>query len=187
MNKELSVIIDLDDIVQKLLYNSEGHDDLFDLIVEIDNQVGEWDFSLRLADHFDRLRKKHLSEEREDRETRLKKPVLRDIDPGVCKLVELLRTHGFETTDSGDGKAKLAEGAPLEDALDYPHVFIKTSRDELVDTANKVMMLLEENGVQLSVDNDTGEPFVTASYDPADESAVVGVIGVQDTMLNPAS
>jgi len=45
------------------------------------------------------------------------------LDPGIRKLVKLLRENGFETTDSGDGKTKGDLG------LDYPHVHIKVVDD----------------------------------------------------------
>ena len=43
-------------------------------------------------------------------------PLPDDLDPGIVKLVRALREAGFETTDSGDGVSKGADGAP------YAHV-----------------------------------------------------------------
>lgn len=44
------------------------------------------------------------------------------VDPGVRKLVALLRAKGFDTTDSGDGLSKAPEDH--ECAMPFAHVFI---------------------------------------------------------------
>ena len=58
-----------------------------------------------------------------------------DLDSGIREVVRWLNTHGFDTVDSGDGKAKFTEdGQPLpgwesEDqdfdcVIPHPHVFM---------------------------------------------------------------
>lgn len=49
--------------------------------------------------------------------------ILENLDPGIRDLVEALDRDGFQTTDSGDGVSKGAEG------LRYRHVFIQVSRE----------------------------------------------------------
>lgn len=44
------------------------------------------------------------------------------IDPGVRRLVRLLREHGFDTSDSGDGHSKIAQGYDPEQMAHVPHV-----------------------------------------------------------------
>lgn len=44
------------------------------------------------------------------------------IDPGVRRLVRLLREHGFDTNDSGDGYSKIAQGYDPEQMAHVPHV-----------------------------------------------------------------
>lgn len=44
------------------------------------------------------------------------------IDPGVRGLVRLLREHGFDTNDSGDGHSKIAQGYDPEQMAHVPHV-----------------------------------------------------------------
>lgn len=44
------------------------------------------------------------------------------IDPGVRRLVRLLRANGFHTNDSGDGHSKIAQGYDPEQMADVPHV-----------------------------------------------------------------
>lgn len=53
--------------VSDIVHNSGAtHEDLFDLIAAIDFEVGEWDFTLRLAEHFARLRAEQEAESIDD-------------------------------------------------------------------------------------------------------------------------
>jgi len=46
-----------------------------------------------------------------------------EIDPGIRDVVRRLREAGYNTTDSGDGVTKFAEGGEAMDcALPYAHV-----------------------------------------------------------------
>jgi hypothetical protein len=44
------------------------------------------------------------------------------LDPGIFKIVLLLRAHGFVTTDSGDGVSKIGK---MDDVLPFPHVVVR--------------------------------------------------------------
>ena len=59
---QLAVGIDVDAIM------SGGGDrrDFIELIKDLDEAMGDWSFTLELADHFDKLRAEHAKEEAED-------------------------------------------------------------------------------------------------------------------------
>lgn len=56
-----SVEIEIEDIVDGL-----DRRQLFDLIVAIDERMAEWDFTLKLCDHFDQQRKQYEAEVADD-------------------------------------------------------------------------------------------------------------------------
>jgi hypothetical protein len=97
------------------------------------------------------------------------------LNPGIREVVSLLREHGFDTTDSGDGVTNIA--ADMEGAIPVPHVHCMVSVDRIVLEALRMMQVLIDNGV---------EPFpgcVQAMYSPVDGIASVSVFGVDDEML----
>lgn len=54
------------------------------------------------------------------------------LDPGIVDVVVALRRHGFQTTDSGDGRSKTDD----PDAYDVEHVAMKSRPPErLIPTA----------------------------------------------------
>lgn len=59
----ISVAIDLDaaDLAERISF-----DDAVEFIKQLDAAIGEWDITLRLADHFDKLRAEHAKEQAED-------------------------------------------------------------------------------------------------------------------------
>ena len=77
---------------------------------------------------------------------------LSSIDPGVRDTVALLRAHGFDTTDSGDGSKAETMGC----AFPFPNVAAVTGRAELLDEADRMAELLGP------------EWRVEASYNPGD-------------------
>ena len=102
------------------------------------------------------------------------------LDPGIRRLVQLLVENDFETTDSGDGKTKLAEfGGDLDgEILDTPHVFIGLDPDAFaLRETDRIRDVLRDAGVPV----EPGD--VQLSYDPADESCIVMVLGIDDSML----
>lgn len=80
------------------------------------------------------------------------------LDPGIEELVELLRSHGFETTDSGDGVSK------PEDArvFDVPHIFATVASKDMVSEADRLQALLESEGYHW---------LVEATYSPDEADA----------------
>ena len=83
------------------------------------------------------------------------------IDPGIRDTVRLLREHGFETTDSGDGVTKLGSGWSDTEAMPFPHVACHVTRDTLFAEADRLATVLL---IPWSIQ---------ASYDPRDKSYVL--------------
>lgn len=77
------------------------------------------------------------------RELRRPDPDYETLDPGVREVVRLLRAHGFETTDSGDGVSKPADWYESGEALRTPHVFAVSSVDRLVADAITMQQVLD--------------------------------------------
>lgn len=90
------------------------------------------------------------------------------LDPGIIGLVALLRAHGFETTDSGDGVSKKAKG--IDDALPYPHVFCVVDPDRLVIEAKRAWHTL-------NVYPEYEDLSIEASYSPDDNAAILAIYG----------
>jgi hypothetical protein len=53
--------LDVDDLSREL-----SDADAFELVTMLDEVRGDWSFTLRLADHFDKLRAEHAKEKAED-------------------------------------------------------------------------------------------------------------------------
>lgn len=102
--------------------------------------------------------------------------------PGIVKTVEWLNKNGFITSDSGDGITNVE--AEMECALEYPNVAIPVEPSELVYSASALLTLLKKIGIEiLPASEDTSQPCINASFDPADNSAIVMLYGVDDKML----
>lgn len=116
--------------------------------------------------------------------------MLAGVDPGVRRLVTWLRENDFNTTDSGDGKTKFAQGFTEEDGVcPYPHVAIVVEKDKLVSEADRLADLLyEEHGVAVEPMPPEGDPpRIDASYCPATETAMIMLLHVTDDMLDQPS
>lgn len=87
---------------------------------------------------------------------------LAELDPGIRDLVGHLRTAGFATTDSGDGRSK----PPGDDVLPYAHVFIVSSEAKLLADAEAAHAFLGGAGARPGFQ-------VQATYDPGDKTAIV--------------
>lgn len=105
------------------------------------------------------------------------------LDPGVRMLVSLLRQHGFETTDSGDGKSKGKDG------LDVPHVHMVCHAQLVAFEADRLHRVLSLHGVTIQPIDNPESPCIQATYDPAsvDSTAVISLFGVTDSMIRSLS
>jgi hypothetical protein len=117
------------------------------------------------------------------------------LDPGIRRLVTLLRAHGFETTDSGDGETKpqaLFRENPdwcdrdVEAAgiLTTPHVHIYV-RGNMLDEADRLLRVLRAElprafGPRSLEFNDV---TIQATYSPLDGIALLSVTGISDKDL----
>jgi hypothetical protein len=111
-------------------------------------------------------------------------------DPGVARLVAWLRSKGFDTTDSGDGVTKLAQGYTEEDGVcPFAHVAIVVDKGALVSEADRLTALLwEEHGVEIEPMPPEGDPpRIDASYCPASGTAMLMLLHVTDEMLKDAT
>lgn len=88
---------------------------------------------------------------------------LEQLDPGIRRMVSWLRAEGWETTDSGDGVSK----PPGPEVLPFPHVVIRSSPGRLVDDARRLRKFLCQYNTPEQIE---------ATFDPADESAVILVL-----------
>lgn len=91
-----------------------------------------------------------------------------ELDPGIRKLVMLLRKHGYETTDSGDGVSN-----DYAD-MDFPHVFIASDKYNLLSAADELWDLL------FQICDLPPDASVEASYAPSDGQATIGVFNILD-------
>ncbi len=97
------------------------------------------------------------------------------LDPGIRRTVAWLRSLGYDTSDSGDGKTKVGS---MECALDFPHVAIRLQfSHDLASTANELWSDLGKAGITVE------SGMIVASYDPADSSVVILLSGIDDEML----
>lgn len=100
-----------------------------------------------------------------------------ELDPGIRQVVRLLRTNGFDTCDSGDGKAKVAA---MECALAFPHVAMKCGRASLIEEADRLYSLLRALNLR--------DFTIQATYDPAPGMpSVLMVMDLDDQMLAAAN
>jgi hypothetical protein len=99
-----------------------------------------------------------------------------DLDPGICKTVNLLCAAGFDTTDSGDGVSK----PDMACALPYPHVFAIVDPARMVEEAQRLLDL-----VSCYADMNLPGRAVEVSYSPIDGVAVLMLIGLRDEDITP--
>jgi hypothetical protein len=106
-----------------------------------------------------------------------------ELDPGIRDVVDLLQSWEFETTDSGDGVSKLAAGWSPDEVMSVPHVHMRVRSVSLVEKARLLLGLLRNNGVIVGACGE-GEAYIQASYDPADDSGVLSLYGLDDERLH---
>jgi hypothetical protein len=97
------------------------------------------------------------------------------LNPGIRRLVKMLRDAGFETTDSGDGKTNVEAG--MEHALKVPHVHCVVLSLNMRAEAFRMLNLLTDAGLDI----ESGQ--VQALFDPVDGVATVSVYGISDADL----
>jgi len=102
------------------------------------------------------------------------------LDAGVRRLVTALNAHGFQTSDSGDGRSKWLDGSADETCLDIPHVAIGLkAAHQIIVESQRLLAVLDALALP-------GTEFqVQATYDPRDHSAVIMVYGLADGALRP--
>ena len=110
-----------------------------------------------------------------------------DINPGISRTVVWLRSHGYETCDSGDGETH-EHGCDR----DYPYVVSKVDPEHLVERTRHLVLLLAHMGIRVipigeAFDEDgwNSVPCIQASFDPGDGTAMIDLMGVCDRMLPP--
>lgn len=108
-----------------------------------------------------------------------------DINPGIIRTVQWLRSHGFETCDSGDGDTHLHTCD-----RDYPYVAMRVDPKDMVTQANELVFLLNRAGLAVvpmaygfNEDGDSLAPCLQATYDPMDGIAILDLMGVCDDDL----
>jgi hypothetical protein len=107
-----------------------------------------------------------------------------EINPGIVKIVAMLQANGFNTVDSGDGVTNVE--LELEDALEFPHVFMVVDPDKLVTESQRLYDLLEPAAnfnpdVEMIPDQPLGT--IEVSYSPVDKSCVMALSGLDDAFL----
>lgn len=131
-----------------------------------------------------------------------------EIDPGVRRLVRLLRDNGFETCDSGDGVSKYADAPEDDEIEDGPvlvadwagcaepvaNVYMQIDPARMVSEAHRLEAILERHGraglLAEEVDNaEAGQPIprvmIEVTYSPRDGHAILALHGVLDEDLLP--
>ena len=104
---------------------------------------------------------------------------LETLNPGIRNTVRFLLGHEFNTCDSGDGKTH-------EFKCDQPnaYVHIQVEPEELVSEANRLRDVLDRAGVTvLPLDEQGKVPTIEASYNPANEFAVITLWNVDDELM----
>jgi hypothetical protein len=105
------------------------------------------------------------------------------LTPGIRKVVAWLHEHDFITVDSGDGVTNIEAG--IADAMSIPNVSMTvTDTEHLVEEATRLHELLKRAGVMIyRMGIDDNKPCIVAQFDPADDTAIITLLGVDDKML----
>lgn len=106
-----------------------------------------------------------------------------EINPGIVKLVAMLRSNGFDTVDSGDGVTNV----PLmECVLERPHVFIVVEPDKMISESHRLYDMMWglanfDPDVEMIPPQPTGA--IEVSYSPIDKTAVIGLLDLDDEFI----
>lgn len=106
------------------------------------------------------------------------------LDPGIRETVRLIRSWGYETSDSGDGRSK--EGVRTDpDILECPHVAVQDPEDQGPESADGLWARIEDHfGGEDQVP--TGV-MVEVTYEARQCSELLMVTGLDDAMLATVS
>lgn len=101
------------------------------------------------------------------------------LNPGIRETVRMLRDHGFDTCDSGDG-----ETAEFECDPGFPYVHMTVDPVRMVQEADRLLEimrpLIDFDRECLTDDEMMIAPGVEASYHPKPGVAVLSVMNVCD-------
>ncbi len=106
------------------------------------------------------------------------------VNPGIQRTVALLRAHGFETTDSGDGQT---HDFTCDQPMPYVHIQVVPA-SALIARADDLLRLITKYGVSFadspfSPDGEIIGPHLEAHYSPADGLATISLFNVDDAAL----
>ena len=107
------------------------------------------------------------------------KPLPDNINPGILHTVKWLRSHGFDTVDSGDGKTHSYECDLL-----IPYVYMRVNPpDKIVSELRRLHSLLSDAGVELEIMNrDNTAPCIQCSWDASDTEGM-GMIAMFNVIV----
>lgn len=108
---------------------------------------------------------------------------MNELNPGIKKLVKILNENGFKTTDSGDGKTH-DFGCDRSNAYVCIEVQgLRRSEDEAVRLMDFMRFKCDIDIYPIGID---GAPCIQATYDPANGTAFIELMHVDDSMLEKA-
>jgi len=100
---------------------------------------------------------------------------------GIRRTVALVRSWGFETTDSGDGVTNIQAG--MEGAMTVPNVYITVLPSCLIAEADRLLRELFNVGIDADTQGPDNAPCIQAMYEPYNNSAGILHMGVDDALL----
>jgi hypothetical protein len=103
--------------------------------------------------------------------------ILNYLNPGIRLTVTALSAAGFDPCDSGDG-----ETHQHECDREGPYVVLKSNGRDLTTEAADLLLFLQHNGIRVVQIGCEGVQ-IQATYDPVDETAIIDVAGIHDSLL----
>lgn len=103
---------------------------------------------------------------------------MKNLNPGIKKLVHFLRSRGFDTCDSGDGRTR-----DYECDRDHAYVAMMCEPEVMVREAHRLHRTVQEVlEIPLGALNEEGTtPCVEAAYQPAwGDFAILELLNVRD-------
>lgn len=114
-----------------------------------------------------------------------------ELDIGIRNLVRLLRSKGFETTDSGDGKSKFENNTACC-AEPVSNVYIEVNATRMVAESHRLMEVIRDNTIEGTLEStirneelemDVPRVLIEASYSPIEGTAILMIHGLLDSDL----